>query len=199
MSLELPKCSPFDSDNIVRVVGIDPGVNSSLGISIYEKDVESNEKALVWATTVGSKSFTKIFSDVATDSGERFARLHGYKCFLVDLFHNWQPDYIVCEGNYLGKFASAYGALTEIVLIIRIAAMDYRSDMPVEIIQPSVIKKCIGVSGNTGDKELIKEAIVDLGVLFHQPQDIDKLDKHAIDAIAIGYCGLMQLEDESVN
>ena len=187
--IELPNSSPFDEDKIYRVIGIDPGVNS-LGLSVFEKNVKNGKIALVWSETIKSKRFEKDYSDIAKRDGERFAKVWGYKNTLVDYFNNFQPNSVISEGNYMGKFPNAYSALTEMVLIIRLALMDYNSSISLKVIDPSTVKKFLGVKGNASDKNLINEKIKSLDIIFHLPQKIDKLDEHSIDSIAIGYWGV---------
>lgn len=189
MTIELPKSSPFDEDKIIRVIGIDPGTNS-LGIGVLERDLESNKIALIWANTVKSSSFKKEYQTTMELNGERFAKIYGYKRTLIDFFNRWEPNVIICEGNYMGHYPIAYAALSEMVLIIRLAALEYRSDMAVKIIDPSSVKKHIGVKGDSGDKELTRERVKRLKIDFCQPQTIDKLDADSIDAIAVGYWGI---------
>lgn len=195
MAIDLPVCSPFDYDKVIRLVGIDPGTNS-LGVSVFERHIDTNEIALLWTSTIKGINFGKEYEKIMELNGERFAKVYGYKSSLVDFFNNWQPNLIVSEGNYMGRFPSAYGALTEMVLTIRLAALEYRSDMAVKVIDPSTVKKTIGVPGNTGDKELIKKRVKLLNIKFSQPQTIDNLDEHSLDSIAIGYWGISQEDRE---
>ena len=61
MSLELQKCSPFDSDKVIRFIGIDPGSNH-LGFSVLEKNLEDNKIALIYSHTIQVGNFQKILS-----------------------------------------------------------------------------------------------------------------------------------------
>lgn len=190
MNWELPKCSPFDNDNkVIRLIGIDPG-STSLGVSVFEREIDTNKIALLWASTMKGNPFIRQYENMAELNGKRFAKMYGYKCTLLNFFSNWQPNDIVCEGSYMKEFPAAYAALTEIVLTIRLAALEYRSDMAVSIIDPATIKKNIGVKGNSGDKDLIKKKVKELKINFYQPQSFESLDEHALDAIAIGYWGI---------
>ncbi len=64
------------------------------------------------------------------------------------------------------------------------------------IAPPPEKKRTEGVLGGSGDKDLIRKTVKELDIEFCQPQDLDKLDQHAIDSIAVGYCGLLKLEED---
>jgi hypothetical protein len=56
--------------------------------------------------------------------------------------------------------------------------------MNFDTIDPSTIKKSIGVKGNSGDKELMREAV---RKITNNSVPVDIMDEHSIDSIAIGY------------
>ncbi len=195
MSLELLKCSPFDGDKIIRFIGIDPGSNN-LGFSVLEKDLENNKIALIYSHTIKGSVIEKEYSYISECMGARFAKVYGYKLTLMEYFENFKPDHVVCESSYMGNFAAAYGALMEMIMTIKMAAIDYKKDLSVTTIDPASVKKYVGAKGNNGDKELMRKCVKQLDILFYQPVSIDDLDEHSIDSIAIGYWGINQaLED----
>ncbi|MOA47364.1 hypothetical protein D3C78_1699920 [compost metagenome] len=63
--------------------------------------------------------------------------------------------------------------------------------MFLEKIDPSTVKKAIGVPGNSSDKELVRKAVYALPNLENlSDRELDSLSEHAIDSIAVAhwYC-----------
>ncbi|MNE02406.1 hypothetical protein D3C80_948800 [compost metagenome] len=98
---------------------------------------------------------------------------------------------VICESNYKGRFADAYATLVECVAVIRNVLYRYDPTMPLLMVDPMSAKKAAGVVGKFKDKMDVTRALkkrtdIVWGV------DIDTLDEHSVDAVAIGY-HLMQL------
>ncbi|HEX9137653.1 MAG TPA: hypothetical protein VF905_12020, partial [Nitrospirota bacterium] len=61
----------------------------------------------------------------------------------------------------------------------------------IERIDPSSIKKAVGVKGTSDDKHAMTEAIKKIPEIMDVLiGDIDTMDNNAVDAIAVGYCSL---------
>ena len=195
MSLELQKCSPFDSDKAIRFIGIDPG-SHHLGFSVLEKNLEDNTIALIYSHTIKGSTIEKEYAHIKEYAGARFAKVYGYKMTLMEYFENFEPDHVICESSYMGNFAAAYGALMEMIMTVMMAAVEYRSNLSVTTIDPASVKKYIGAKGNNGDKDVMRQCVKNLEILFYQPVSIDELDEHSIDSIAIGYWGISRALDD---
>ena len=52
----------------------------------------------------------------------------------------------------------------------------------------SSVKQCIGVKGNKGDKNLMKDAVLKKHLLYGIGVNPNLFDEHGIDAIAVSYC-----------
>ena len=81
----------------------------------------------------------------------------------------------------------AYGALLEVLTIIHSAILEYNYGILFKKIEPLLVKKCVGagtMKGKLDVKACIKKIPIVMNVLVN---DIEHLDEHAIDAIAIGY------------
>ena len=83
--------------------------------------------------------------------------------------------------------SAAYAALVECLDAVRRAVIKYDETLSLTVIDPARVKKAIGVSGKSGDKTLVRAALSTMEA-FTLMTDIslDKLDEHAIDAIAVG-------------
>ena len=186
MNSELRKCSPFDRDSSYRILAIDPST-TTMGVAIGSIDAGSEELTLHWNETVTGKSVIGNYEYLTDLYGSRFARLEGFKDYIIRLLNDWQIHSVVCEGNYLKHHPTAFAALTECVYMIRTAVLSYSTSIPVIIPDPSSVKVAVGVKGNVSGKEPIGEALKALPINFKQPQNINVVDHNALDAIAILY------------
>jgi hypothetical protein len=116
--------------------------------------------------------------------GERFFK--NMACArVVDKFATaWWVNDVVSESPYMGRFPQAFGALTECMAAMRNALYVHNPNRALHTIDPSTIKKSVGVSGKSGDKELMRQAVQRIAGSM---VNVDWLDEHAIDSIAVGY------------
>jgi Holliday junction resolvasome RuvABC endonuclease subunit len=85
----------------------------------------------------------------------------------------------------------AYGALTEVVSMIRSTVIDHDWFVPFSLVDPPTVKMAVGAKGNA-DKDGVMAAmklIPEITALI----DCSTLDEHSVDAIAVGYCALVRL------
>lgn len=81
--------------------------------------------------------------------------------------------------------------LAECLLIEEQAVFEYDPYMSLEKIDPSSIKKAVGVSGTSGDKHAMTEAIKKIPEIMDVlVGDIDTMNNNAVDSIAVAYCSL---------
>lgn len=165
-------------------MSIDPGT-SMLGTTINAITLDDQWVVLHTTTTNVKALVQHYFSAHQLDlHGERFfkSRLCGQVIF--KFAEHWNVNRIISESPYMGKFAQAFSALTECLSSIRNAAYENSHEYPLETIDPATIKNHVGVKGNSGDKEKMREAV---RALVGRYIDVDTLDEHAIDSIAVGY------------
>jgi Holliday junction resolvasome RuvABC endonuclease subunit len=179
--------------SIYRIVGIDPGTNT-LGVASLGFDLEQKTLALEEATTFTANHLTHRFPGMVDVHGERFARIHTHRCRLLEYFQTRQPHAIASESPFFGRLAQPYAALTECVYGIRLAVQDYDCLKPLNTYDPATVKKNIGVSGKSGDKDAMRRAVLALPFIQpHQHPYLATIDEHAIDAIAVGYSHFLML------
>ena len=82
------------------------------------------------------------------------------------------------------RTVKAFAALTECMHSMRNAMYSQNPNRVFHTIDPSTIKKSVGVSGKSGDKELMRKAVQGIAGSM---VNVDWLDEHAIDSIAVGY------------
>lgn len=177
--------SEFDDDAHFRIMGIDPGSND-LGVAIIEVNPETFDARVVYATTLYLKKLLSLYEQTHEVHGEKIAKLFACEMAMKKLYSTWQPDMVVCESPYMGLYAQAYAALVECVSAIRRSLWEYDPSMPLLTLDPATIKTYMGVSGKSGDKDKIHNALCGLTQLT-QAIELDELDEHAHDAIAVAY------------
>ena len=181
-------------DNI-RVIAIDPG-SSSAGFSILELNPETLEITIVRSETVKTKDVIGRYKDFVDILGERLCRNLGYMDYLSHLLDKWRIDFVICEAAYAGRFIAAFKALTEHVTLLKIAVRKHNKRMAFLMVEPSVIKKGMGVKGNSGDKSLMYKALIsDKSVNYCDTLDIDNLDEHSVDSCCIGIVVLKRVAE----
>lgn len=184
----LPRC---DSNAPLRVMGIDPGTDT-LGVSVLDVCLATNRVSIIDAKTYSGSALSKdLFPHLRTIHGDKYGRLKAHELNLYWIIEGYGPHEVISESPYMGSFASTYGALLQCLMCINNALMAYDWRMPLLLVDPASVKKNIGVNGKSGDKSLMTKAVLSLiqtGAL-HNPNniDIEALDEHSIDSIAVAY------------
>lgn len=178
---------PMNNNNY-RILGIDPGT-TKMGLCLLEVDNEERAQ-LLWTETIHGLTFEKKYSDIAEAHNKRMARIYGYEQFLTRFLRLWDVHTIVCEANYFGGSVSAYGTLTEVVYMVRRVAMDHA--LGFTTLAPSIVKKMVGVKGNSNDKDEVRRAVEQLPLIKEHRPALTGLDHNGVDAVAIAYCRYFQ-------
>ena len=175
-----------------RVMSIDPGTDT-LGVSVLDLNLETLQTTLAEVHTFRGSQLQRGYPTIGDRHGDRIARLYGHEENLAGYMNLTRPDSIITEGPYLGRFPQAYAALVECVSAIRRAVIRYDYFAPLHVIDPSSVKKHMGVKGTSGDKGAMTRALCDL-MYVENPKilnpsliDIHQLDEHAIDSTCVGW------------
>jgi Holliday junction resolvasome RuvABC endonuclease subunit len=172
----------------MRIVSIDPGTRF-IGFACLEICESMSEARVLDAYTLRLEKLAKRVSpDVVEHYGERVAHLLHVKEAVTKYCYAWSPLVVCSEDPYMHLFPQTFSALTECVLAIQNGAMQYDNTITFRRIKPSVAKNAVGVHGMSGDKEAVREGIRHRAQLNIDDVDLDSLDEHSCDAIAIG-CG----------
>lgn len=179
-----------ESNEPLRVLSIDPG-SYNTGIAHWHWDIGTLQYDMVNAYTLKFPDSDKRYNKIREMGTDRIARLYHLDDSLGDILEEFRPHMVICESNYKGRFADAYATLVECVAVIRNVLYRYDPTMPLLMVDPMSAKKAAGVVGKFKDKMDVTRALkkrtdIVWGV------DIDTLDEHSVDAVAIGY-HLMQL------
>jgi Holliday junction resolvasome RuvABC endonuclease subunit len=181
-----------ESREAFRIAGFDPGAN--LGLSLIENRLDGSNPVVKLAETAKLNPTEFCYKDMAELHGNRVARLMILYDTVTQFLRTHKPHGVIIEGNYLGRFANAFASLVECVIVIRNAVYAYDPFMPLQIVDPTTVKTNIGMIKIRGtDKEDVRKALKALKELEWDGVDIDDLDEHAVDSVAIGYYYTSQL------
>ena len=169
-----------------RILSIDPGTDT-LGVGVLDCDLKEGQVQVQHGGTLVSSRGLHFFDHIEESFGTRQAKLHSHAQRLHWLLHHYQPQAVICESPYMGRFAQAFRALVECLTMIQSCVHQYNPSLAIETVDPPSAKKAVGASGRGGDKNPIRRAIAQLQWLeFHPSLDLSQLDEHAIDALAVG-------------
>lgn len=176
-----------------RILSIDPGTNT-LGYAILEVD----EKGLVNILEAGTFNALKAsmpLEGIREVHGDRTAKLYAISEFITKFLSKWCPLGVASESPFFGRLPQAFSALTECITYIRQGVMRHDPNMSIGLYDPPTVKKTMGVSGKSSDKELMSKALNKYNNRVKPTihVDVSKLDEHAIDAICVGITHLIGL------
>lgn len=166
------------------VLSIDPGTNKC-GFSILSLNLTTGKRKVVASTTFYATDYLRGNKELVDMHGEKDIRNRGYIETFRKWCEAWRPEIIVIEDAFLSRFPAAFAALREQTQLFRIAAYDRDPYQSILMLEPSRVKRHMGVKG--GDKNLMLKALHRRkDVSYSDDIDIDILDEHAIDSICIG-------------
>lgn len=171
---------------IERYVSFDPGTGS-LGVAVIDYNRELGTHLVEYATTFQIDRLYKQNKLISETSGDRVAKLRTVRQAINRVLQAWEPAFVASEAPYMGRFPQAYAALVECVDAIRQGTQLFNPFATLLTIDPATVKKTVGVSGKSGDKEAMRKALANRkNLVFDSTVELAALDEHAVDAIAIG-------------
>lgn len=178
-------------DDYLTVIGIDPGT-SCLGFAAIKYCPSSAAMLLDTAFTIEPSLLGKRIGVSPDTLTHRPVKLNILRDALVKEFVNHEPTIVASESPFLGRFPRAFAALVECVFAERSALHEYDPSKIMVMITPSTVKVSAGVSHQSNDKEDMREALNALTDLDLDGLDTSLLDEHAIDAIHVARCAILQ-------
>jgi Holliday junction resolvasome RuvABC endonuclease subunit len=179
-----------------RILATDPGTNT-MGVSILSLCLVTGTIRAEYVTTLVAEKMITPYAGIQDYYGDRFTKLYALQNSLAYLMYQFQVDAVVSESPYLGRFPQAFAALTEFMCALRSAMLAYNPFMPITTIDPATIKTNVGVSGKSGDKLLMRNAVIALceskAIALDPSINVYDLDEHSIDSLAAGYSRLRLL------
>lgn len=172
-----------------RIMSIDPGTNH-LGYAISDVylGVPDSLMTVVHVETLDAFDLARRYTTLLEVHGEKVTKLYALEQALKRIIERFKPDIVISESPYMARFPNAFSALIECLKTIRSVLIEYDPCMALKLIDPATIKSRVGVSGKSGNKDLMTNAIKRL-INEEKISFIDTsiLDEHSIDAIAVGY------------
>lgn len=169
------------------ICAIDPGTDT-LGVSILYVDLLEGTITLVDAFTWDASKYIEANHHQTLLWGPRFARIAYHRNNLYELLIRYQPNLVVAESPFMGRFPQAFESLVEVRSAISLALYSYNPALPLELMDPPTAKKGVGAIVKKGSKENVQECVKALSDLIWQlPYPLEQLDEHCYDAIAVGY------------
>ena len=182
MPLYLPEAEELP----YRICAIDPGTDT-LGVAILDVYLTRRIIRVVEARTFTASDHYASVRHFGLQYGDRGLRMYWHGIHLTNLLFGWQPQSVIAEAPYMGRFPAAYEALVECRTMIRQAVTDYNPGIPLLLVDPPTAKKSVGAIVKKGSKENVQESVLKLPFLeWYQPLAIEDLDEHCFDAIAVG-------------
>jgi Holliday junction resolvasome RuvABC endonuclease subunit len=167
----------------IRLISIDPGL-TNFGFAIFE--LHSNgEYTLLEADTFCTEHHLNDYNYIVELHGERQAKLFLIRSFFTEILEKYRPLGVGSEIPYFNrKRPMAFEALVAVVTTIEACVIDYDPGITFYRIPAASVKKNMEVSGRSGDKNLMKTAVLGKGIKYYGA--IDSFGPDTIDAIAVG-------------
>lgn len=182
--------------NTFTLLSIDPG-SGNLGTAIHRVDVQSKTIHTMVTKTYNAHR-NRYFNSHYDYVEERFdaihARIKAHQDVLERLIKYHGVDVIVCESAWAGKNISAFNALVQCIVMLQHMLENY-PQIRFTLITPNEAKYAIGMTKIKGQgKEGVIKALRALlkqtptsPLTLDNEIDLEALDEHEVDAIAIGY------------
>lgn len=170
-----------------RINAIDPGTDT-MGLAVLDIDLRTGGLELVSAYTSSGLKMARRAPENFTVHGGRWSKLYMHERNVLNWLRTYQPNSLICESPFLGRFPQAFESLVECKAAIRNALTQYDTFMPLETVDPPSAKSAVGALVRKGSKDNVKSSILklkDIQNLTGIP--LERMDEHTIDAIAVGY------------
>lgn len=177
--------------NIYKIMAVDPGLNRA-GVAIFDINYSNRQILAIDAFTLRNE---RLKDDTGLDEelySERIIKLYKLKNTFYRILDEVRPANVISESAFYNPgMPMAHASLTETIRTIHAAVMEFNVNIQFNRVEPLLVKKTIGANMFKG-KSPMKDAVMDKPELISVlRQNIETLDEHAIDAIAIGYTFLM--------
>lgn len=180
-----------DMNKIFRVVGIDPG-SSTFGLTVIDYDLETGIPTVIFSETFFAEPLLDEESTLM-NLGQRGARHALCKEYVIRQLDEFKPQLVCCESAFLKmRFVNAFQSLVEGIVMVRQALYEHDDTMSLLLVDPPTAKKAVGAPGKGGDKLAILYALRKLKGLKFSGVELEELDEHSRDSVAICYWGTMK-------
>lgn len=168
-----------------RILAVDPS-SSHNGYAVLDYDLISKKVYVVNTYTVARNELLKLTPWLRETYGDRQAAVECYRQSFNDALFHYDPTAIVVESPYK-RFLTAFRALTELQAVYRTCVIQFDHTAPFYTVEPSVVKKNIGVKGGSKEKSDIPKALaLRKDLVYNNNRTLLDMDEHQHDAIAVG-------------
>lgn len=172
-------------DGYIRVIAIDPST-SRMGMSIIDVNLEVADLfKLRWVETIHGDKMEHFSSTNYDDDGAVQSRILGLSKSYRQLLEFFNPTVAACEDNFLGASPDTFKRLIEAVSLLRTETESYGNGLYMVNVPPRAAKETVGANFKGTQKEDVTKGIKKYKNLDLCGHDLDVLDEHSIDAIAI--------------
>lgn len=171
---------------LYRIVSFDPGLTNT-GIAIMDIDLVTRQVLTIEASTIRVEQLPNLTGLDPEYFGERLIKLYKLKQTVKGYIERLQPRSVACESPFYNRLRPmAYGALLETLTYIHAGVLESNPSIFFRTIEPLLAKKAVGAGIMKGkvDVRFCIENNPDIMRILQS--DIDTLDEHALDAIAVG-------------
>lgn len=182
-----------ENQDTFKILSIDPGTQT-LGYAVLEINIDTLEVVDCFAWTVDSTRLDIYSEGVALTFSEKFARIISHKTNFKNVLECYQPLIVVSETPFFSIMRpSAAGPLYELFATLEQTVYEWDKEKPLYKAEPRSVKKFVNAVDHK-DKNAVKTALKKIDEL--KSANLDFLDSHSIDAIAVGYYQLGKLRSE---
>lgn len=184
--------------NKFNLLAIDPGLNNT-GLAIFEIDYYNRKIISIQANTIITDKVINKTGLTDEEFPDRLIKLMKLKQSLRFALMNSNPCIVACEAPFFNRFRpNAYGALVEVMNTIQMTILDHNHGILFYKVEPLLVKKCVGAGSMKGKLD-VKACVSNIPEITNVLlSDINSLDEHSIDAIAVGY-SYLKLSGECSN
>lgn len=173
---------------VIRVISIDPST-TNMGVCIIDIDLTGASKPkIIYVNTIFGE---QVKFNIPTQHNDLngtsvAARSYALSRSLKELLNIYEPDVAICEDNFLGMSADTFKQLIKAVAFLREACEEANSPLHLSYVAPKVAKAVVNADFKGTTKDDVKKGVKAYKNLDVGDVDLDELDEHSIDAVAIG-------------
>lgn len=176
----------------MNLLSVDPGIRFT-GTSILQVDNGGKIK-VIYVETIIVENQIKRTDDIVTIYGERYAKQLAIATQISKLIDHYDVPYVVSEAPFLKPGRSRiFESLVGILAVVRHTIQLNHYGCLFETIDPKTVKMSVGVHAGSKDKNDMAVAVKKLPITWDKEIDINSLDEHSIDSIAVGYSKCAEL------
>jgi len=182
-----------------RIMGIDNGSNTVGGV-IVDHDLMTRVSTVIHARTVqADKTAYERHSGIRAARDNLAARLLVIDDFIYEMLDEFDPHIVGCESPFMHLHAQSFAVLTTCLNLIDRRVYTYDPTIEFAKIPPGRAKKSVCPKGKyRNDKDLIRQFILDDPLIVAgEGVDLEALDEHSIDGIAVARCLALDASDRA--